>query len=518
MFTNRVTHELLIDQLSAESYDPILLKNISKVARGKRLGEFLLRDPKLGVTGTIASSYVSCDTPGAVPYLTTKQVAGLFAYPKSCKYITAEADQLWAKCRVKHGAILINKSGDVGAAALLSAPEYSHVSSVSDLINVSVRNGTDGIDPAFLVVYLNSPYAQDQLKRFSGGAIFNHVSIYAIPEVRLYCPAPLTQTFIGDKVRQAERLQVRASNFQSRIDHILTQGPIEKAMMTSDDRTNRVKPEQLEVRLDAKFYSPRSMRIFESVFDCDGVPISDLKPVVSNGFEYRTFVARGKVLATVSQVSAKRLDLSGAPQIPEATPVPLRARLTPHTVLAVRSGATIGTVVKSHAEDCHACACGDFVVFHFPNESLAAAVAAFLNSEPGRILQDKVIYGGVIPKICQDDLLTLPIPKAILDAGGKIACWMNEIEQALRCSQRLVTSAKLLVESLIEGRLSECDLVNAQHALQRGDRTLDIAILSRLTEDGIDMADKPPLFPNLDALYSVIDEMQQTQPSNGDAA
>lgn len=210
MFAYRVAANLLIDQLSAESYDPALLRRIAFVASGRRLSEFLTQNPKLGVTGTIASSYVPPTTPGAVPYLTTKQISGLFAYPVDCKFITAEADTLWSKCRVKHGAILINKSGDVGAAALLSAPNYPHVNSVSDLINITLREGAEGIDSAFLVVYLNSPYAQDQLKRLSGGAVFDHVSIYAIPDVRVACPDRNAQKYIGDKVRRAEELRQSA--------------------------------------------------------------------------------------------------------------------------------------------------------------------------------------------------------------------------------------------------------------------------------------------------------------------
>ena len=458
-----------------------------------------------------ASDYVNRDV--GVVFFRPVDCKGMIANASNSNvYISRDDNQRLSSSSFRSGSVLITKIGN-GIGDLAVVPNSVAVCNISgNMMGLTLSS----YDPYFVAAYFHGRFGTSQIKRAIIGGPMPKIDMATIGDFMLPDVALIAQQYIGDKVRQAERLRHLADNLQSEIDQILRLRPLQQAMATPYDHTNRVSSRQLEPRLDAKFYSPRAMRVFEAAIACDGVPIADLKPVVSNGFEYRTFVERGKPLATVSQVSSKRLDLTGAPQIPETTPVPNRARLSPKTILAVRSGATIGTVVKIHQEDCIACACGDFVVFHFPDESLAAAVAAFLNSEPGRILQDKVIYGGVIPKICQDDLLTLPIPKALLEASEKVASWMNAREQALRCSQRLVTSAKLLVESLIEGRLAESDLVKTQHALQGGDRSLDRAILSRLTENGIDVADKPPLFPDLDALFTAIDEAQRTQPSNGD--
>ena len=76
-----------------------------------------------------------------------------------------------------------------------------------------------------------------------------------------------------------------------------------------------------------------------------------------------------------------------------------------------------------------------------------------------------------------------------------------------KISNKLTTAAKYLVEALIEGKLSETELKNAQTALQKGDTEPDKAILTKLTRKGYDIANEPPLFPDLDALYQATREI-----------
>jgi type I restriction enzyme S subunit len=64
----------------------------------------------------------------------------------------------------------------------------------------------------------------------------------------------------------------------------------------------------------------------------------------------------------------------------------------------------------------------------------------------------------------------------------------------------------MLIEALIDGKVTETDLVAAQEALERGDNSADRALLRRLTRQGIDAPDQPPLFPDLDALYTLLAE------------
>ena len=79
-----------------------------------------------------------------------------------CKYITAEADKEWSHCRVPDGAIVLNKSGNVGAAAIVASSPHTYVNTVSDLINIRPRQPGTGvpgrtIDSGYLVVFSTAP-------------------------------------------------------------------------------------------------------------------------------------------------------------------------------------------------------------------------------------------------------------------------------------------------------------------------------------------------------------------------
>ena len=83
--------------------------------------------------------------------------------------------------------------------------------------------------------------------------------------------------------------------------------------------------------------------------------------------------------------------------------------------------------------------------------------------------------------------------------------WMLKFN-GIEFAKQLTITARQLVESLIEGKLSEAELKAAQEALERGDRSLDREILGRLTRKGMDLKDEPPLFSDLDALYAALDQ------------
>ena len=47
---------------------------------------------------------------------------------------------------------------------------------------------------------------------------------------------------------------------------------------------------------------------------------------------------------------------------------------------------------------------------------------------------------------------------------------------------------------------------------RRGDATADRALLRRLTRQGLDVPGQPPLFPDLDALYTLLAQTPEDQP------
>jgi type I restriction enzyme S subunit len=91
-----------------------------------------------------------------------------------------------------------------------------------------------------------------------------------------------------------------------------------------------------------------------------------------------------------------------------------------------------------------------------------------------------------------------------IDEADEAGKRLEQAQGAYIFSERLTQGAKQMVEGLIEGKISEEEIKQAQEGLEQGDNSLDRAILLRLTRKGIDEAKEPPLFADLDALYDAI--------------
>ena len=107
-------------------------------------------------------------------------------------------------------------------------------------------------------------------------------------------------------------------------------------------------------------------------------------------------------------------------------------------------------------------------------------------------------------------LIVVPDPAAQKFIGDKA----RDGDEATFLSKALTTAAKLLVEALIEGLLTESDLIAAQQALEAGDDGPDRAILARLAADGLD-GSGAPLFPDLDRLATLLAQAESEAAGDG---
>lgn len=319
-------------------------------------------------------------------------------------------------------------------------------------------------------------------------------------------PNTLAQKYIGDKVRQAEKLWAWSKIIRKEIDYLASNGTIYAATLTTNDKHNLPKLSDLTDRLDPKYYDKRGVAVQRAARSL-GDSLSRLVLNITNGFEERNFVDDGIKYITVSEVSSGRLDVSKAPKISADIDVPDKAKINEKCVLVVRTG-SVGSAAKADFRDCGAAISSDFVRIEFEDEATAAAVAVFLNSSAGKILQHKISYGAVQPHIGHEELLALPIPNYVLDLKDHFLALTHGFEDAFRASQALSIAARQLVEALIERQITEAQLIEAENALEKGDDSLDRAILSRLKTDGMD-GKGDPLFPYIDRLYELLEQATQ---------
>jgi type I restriction enzyme S subunit len=401
------------------------------------------------------------------------------------------------------GDLLYTMSGTIGYACVIPDEELP-VSFSNTIARVRLPKQSTN-DAHYIAVFFNCHYGYEQSLRLVSGGIQGHVMPNPFKELLVALPNSVAQKYIGDKVRQAERLRAWSKARGETIESLASNEAMKSACATTEKQYNRPQLDDLSHRLDPKYYGNRAVAVFRQA-KALGKPLASLVKGIANGFEERVFFDTGRDYITVTEVSSGRLDLSSAPKISKATEVPDKAVIHERCALVVRTG-SIGTAVKVDARDKGAVISSHLIRLEFADEADAAAVAAYLCSTAGKVLQHKISYGAVQPQIGQDELLALPIPQFVLDAKEQILTLLTEQESAIRASKALTTTAKLLVEALIEGQITEAELIAAEQALQAGNDQLDRRILIHLKTDGID-GQGSALFGDLDELYRLLTQVE----------
>jgi type I restriction enzyme, S subunit len=150
-------------------------------------------------------------------------------------------------------------------------------------------------------------------------------------------------------------------------------------------------------------------------------------------------------------------------------------------------------------------------VFRFSTKNIETGYLAFyLKSHIKQKYCSREAVNNIIQYLNLECIKSLPVLRLEAATENQISVDFLLSRDLLMFGHLLTTAAKLLVEALIEGKLSEADLKAAQEGLERGDTTLDREILARLTRKGIDNPNEPPLFPDLDALYTALASLDET--------
>jgi type I restriction enzyme S subunit len=145
------------------------------------------------------------------------------------------------------------------------------------------------------------------------------------------------------------------------------------------------------------------------------------------------------------------------------------------------------------------------------NQVPASYVRAYLLTKLGYVQIQSTIRG-ITAHSYPDDmaLLDIYVPDvADKDKEEWFACdeKLALAGKACEVASQLTNASKLLVEAIIEGQLTEAELIAAEQALQAGNDQLDRRILTRLKADGID-SHGPALFADLDELYRLLTQAE----------
>ena len=205
-----------------------------------------------------------CAKEEGIPYVKAEALGAPLLNDSGLSYITPATNTLLAKSQLTAGDIIVSTSGTVGMCAVI--PEYiQEINSNQDTIKF--RPPKERFDPYFVVAWISTPTAQAILDRESGGAVQKHIYLHNFQQIPLLEPRLVVQQYIGEKVRQAERLQRVAIQLSLRLTNLASMPLIRDALEIQRVRTNRVRADRFTgYRLDSKYYSARALGRLKTPF------------------------------------------------------------------------------------------------------------------------------------------------------------------------------------------------------------------------------------------------------------
>jgi type I restriction enzyme, S subunit len=500
--TNRVNPNDLNDRLTAQSYRPDIIKAIKQIydwGNWDRLKNLCDKPISQGRTPVYALTGRVC--------LKTRNVVNLIVSKDEVDWVSEEHAKTVKRFWIQDEDLLMTRSGSgsIGRVSIYFGDDEPITN--EELFHISISNSYDA---AFIGSFLTSWWGERLIEQGISGStgqlklVQNHVA-----DLPIILPDSKVQVYIGDKVRQAERLRYRSRILDKSINNIydrkLYELGYEKVLPKKAYRIT------LKERLDPLYYNPQ----FTGVFDSDWF-IKKSEPLINfiqNGSygvlpDSKTYGTGTETLLTASDLRNCNFDFNVGISVP-ISQVSNKGLVKLNEILLEIKGAIEQCSVASSLAE------GKYVngsVFRFSTQNIETGYLAFyLKSHIKQKYCSREAVNNIIQYLNLECIKSLPVLRLEATTENQISVDFLLSRDLLMFGHLLTTAAKLLVEALIEGKLSETDLKAAQEGLEKGDTTLDREILDRLTRKGIDFPNEPPLFPDLDALYAALASLEATE-------
>ncbi|AEJ96238.1 TPA: restriction endonuclease subunit S [Klebsiella pneumoniae] len=500
---SRVNSNLLEDRLDAEFY------SLEQIKNHKTLQDYgviplsaYCNGINVGYTGELTSVYRDQGT----TLYRVSDINGIFLSNDDVNYVpddfAANNSQIW----IRDNDIVFAAVGNtIGKVALKTVSMPDGVCSRALMI---ARPLTDKIDSSFLIAYLATKYAQKSLLRGISGSAQPVLNTPLIANLPVITAESLSQKYIGDKVRQAEQLGAWAKRLEQVSSFMFANALAELGY--KQKKSTKIVRTKLEDRLDPAFYDEKFSFFDESWFKINSEPLKQFIESGSYGvLPSSNSYGKGNVrFIRATDLKNANIDPTCFTYVPEEE-VADKAKVSKGDILMEIKGA-ISTceLAESHLA-------GTYIngsIFRFTPKGINNAyLAYFLSSTIKELYCERVSVNNIISYLDLASLHELPVIRLKNDIEEFLAKNLININLAKKIAFALTRSAKTLVESLIEGQLTEQQLIQAQQALEDGDNSLDQAIISKLSAEGYAIEGATPLFSDVDELYSLLEDAAQAE-------
>lgn len=364
------------------------------------------------------------------------------------------------------------------------------------------------VDGPFFIAYSQSKFFLRQKKRqvANTGISYNDedsIHGYLIPDLENG-----VKKYIGDKVRQAEQLRAWAKRLRASVDDKLNN--LNLPINEPPQLLNRVSVQTMEDRLDPRPYRSHYLHLVNEI---EKLPHDSISSVVG--------------LASGCPVSSKDfLENAGIPLVRIRnigfddfigldTGVSKDVYQDASKYQAKEKMVVVGMdgIFRSQffVADELPMLVNQRVAMLVPRKIRGELLTHWLNRPEGQMQLNQWAVKTTVEHTSLSDIGRVLIPRLDENLENKLADDLLNARLAYRYAKFLTQTAKTLVEALIEGQLTEQQLIQAQQALDDGDNSLDQAILSKLSSEGYGIEGATPLFSDIDELYRLLEGAAQAE-------
>lgn len=218
-----INENLLIDRIDNSYYR---LEFIESDLKNKNIPIKLMKDIlKSNITdfGSFSLTKEIEYVKQGIPYIRSSDFKEFFIEEDNIYFITENVNKILSKSEVFEGDILITKMGsDMGKAAFISKLPFGLEKCNSNATIAKVRV-KDEYDKHYIVAYLNSKYAVNNVWRNAVGSVQPRVNLSDIENYIIAMPSPEIQKYIGDKIRKADELREEAKRLKKEAEKIFNE-------------------------------------------------------------------------------------------------------------------------------------------------------------------------------------------------------------------------------------------------------------------------------------------------------
>lgn len=358
--------------------------------------------------------------------------------------------------RVKRNQILMTCSGTIGKITLVSDTLENKIFS-HDLLRIAAINP---VDTGLIYSYFKTQTGQLVLITNNYGAVIQHIEPEHLDDLQIPYPSEKIRKSINDKILKSFELRDKSNNLLDEAEQLLIKAlklpPTDKMKVENissefDVQNYSIPLNQLDERLDGSYHIP----IVNSIIDCLLDNADKILPLGNNDLTSKIFLPGRFKRVYVEPGNGKVF--FGGKQILEIDPsnkkylsltlhgnrIAKELLLYENMILVTRSG-TVGRVniVPKHF---HSWVANDHILRATPkSKDVAGYLYVWLNSEYGKILIQRFIYGAVVDEIDDNHLSKVPVP--IL----KDKSLMKKINDLALEANKLRSEAYYLEQSAIE--------------------------------------------------------------------